>query len=365
MELMEPARTRAGDDMAAVAIEINSGLARFCELLLDADRSQEWLADGSPDPGQWLTARFGLDPVYGRRLVRIARRLESLPEIRKRFATGELTLDAVDILSGAAKPESEIDLLDEASGKDLHDMARLASRHRPPTREESAKLREAEWMTTQWDLHHRKMRFAGELEGAHGQIVEDRLVERAKTMPKNPETGEYEDWSKRMAGSLVETCATDDDGNAPVPTLVVHTDFSVLTGDNSTGVSEISTGPVISNELARMLGCDSALEMAIERDGSPIGVGGKTRSIPGWLRRQVQHRDHHCRFPGCGRTVFLQIHHLIPWALGGKTDLDDLLLLCWWHHIFIHEEDWHITKDGEGGFIFRKPDWTPYPPRPT
>jgi hypothetical protein len=114
-----------------------------------------------------------------------------------------------------------------------------------------------------------------------------------------------------------------------------------------------------------MLACDSALEMALERDGRPFGVGRKSRTTPGWLRRQVEHRDHHCRFPGCGRTAFLQVHHRIPWALGGPTDFDDLVLLCWWHHIFIHEKGWHITKAMEGGFVFRKPDWTPYPTRPT
>ena len=199
----------------------------------------------------------------------------------------------------------------------------------------------------------------------HAHLVENRLVEKAKTMPKNPDTGEYDDWSKRMADSLVETCATDKGGQAPIPTLVVHTDVSVLSKLDGNGVTEISTGPVISNELARLLGCDSALEVAIERDGKPIGIGRRSRTIPGWLRRQVEHRDHHCRWPGCGRTVFLQVHHRVPWAQGGATDFEDLVLLCWWHHLFIHENGWPITKDLDGLFVFRKPDWTPYPPRPT
>jgi hypothetical protein len=365
MSWIDTSQIPAGERMGEVASRINSELARFCELLVEADRTQEWLADGSPTPQQWLTARFGLDPAYGRRLFRIARRLEELPELRKRFAAGELSLDAVDVLSEVATSETELDLLEEADGKDIHDLARLASRRKPPTREESAASRDAEWISTQWDLHRRKMRLAGELAGMDAQIVEDRLVEKARTMPKNPETGEYDDWSKRMANALVETCATDPEGTASVPTLVVHTDVSVLGGPAGDGVSEISTGPVISNELARMLGCDSALEMAIERDGRPIGVGHKTRSIPAWLRRQVEHRDHHCRFPGCGRTAFLQVHHRLDWALGGATDLDNLVLLCWWHHIFMHDKGWHITRDVDGHFVFRKPDWSPYPPRPT
>ena len=84
-----------------MATRINRDLAEFCQLLGEADRAQDWLADGSPSPQQWLTARFGLDPAYGRRLVRIARRLTDLPGLRKRFAVGELSLDAVEILSEA------------------------------------------------------------------------------------------------------------------------------------------------------------------------------------------------------------------------------------------------------------------------
>lgn len=364
MSWIDVSQSPAGDRMAPIANRINSSYAEFCELLSEADGSQEWLADGSPNVVQWLNARFGIEESFGRRLWRVARRLRDLPELEKRFATGELSLDAVDLLSEVATPDNELDLIEQAAGRDLADIGRIASRAKPVTREESAAVRSSEWMSTQWDLHHRKMRFAGELSGLQAQVVEDRLVDGAKAIPKNPETDSYDDWSKRMADSLFEVCATAD-GEANTPTTVVHVDLDALIDPAGSGVSELSVGPVISNETARMLGCDSAVEVAIESDGNPIGIGRKSRKIPGWLRRQVEYRDHHCQFPGCGRTVFLQVHHLEHWANGGSTDFDSLVLLCWWHHIFIHEKGWHISRAGDGRFVFRKPDWTPYPPRPT
>lgn len=351
--------------MDEVAARINRDLASFCDLLAVADRAQEWLADGSPSAQQWLTARFGMDPRHGRRLVRLAHRLEDLPELRKRFGVGDLSLDEVDMLAEVATPETELDLIERADGRDLHDISRLASRARPPTREQAADRRKTEWLSTQWDLHRRKMAIRGELSGVHGHIVEERLVTGAKTMPKNLETGQYEEWDKRMADSLVELCATDSDGETPIPTLVVNTEASALENPDGLALAEISRGPVISNELARMLGCDSEVEPVITLDGRPIGIGRKSRKIPGWLRRQVTARDHHCQAPGCGRTVFLQIHHRQAWSDGGGTDLENLVLLCWWHHIFIHEKGWHITRGPDGRFVFRKPDWTPYPPPPT
>ena len=209
------------------------------------------------------------------------------------------------------------------------------------------------------------MRFGGELAGAHAQIVEDRLVETAGQMPKNLDTGTYDDWSKRIAGALVETCATDASGAAPVPTMVIHADVSMLDGVPRIDVAELARGPVVSRELAEMLGCEASTESVVSERGSVVGIGSKSRRIPGWLRRQVEYRDHHCQAPGCGRTAFLQIHHLHDWAVGGTTDLDNLILLCWWHHRFIHERGWHITRESGGRFVFRKPDWTAYPPRPT
>jgi hypothetical protein len=354
----------AGDRMAESATMINAELARFCELLVEADVNQEWLADGAPNVVQWLTARFGMEASFGRRLAKLARRLVDLPEISKRFATGELSLDAVELLADVATSDSELELLEETADADLGDIARIVSRTKPPTIEESAEERSTEWLSTQWDLRRRNMDIHGRLAGLDAELVEDRLVAAAQQIPRNPETGSHDDWGKRMADGLVEVCATDTDGNAPIPIMTIHADAETLTTEDE-GVAEIGSGPVVGNETARMLGCDAEIETTLTRGGATVGVGRKTRQIPGWLRRQVDHRDHHCRFPGCGRTVFLQIHHVQSWAHGGTTDLDNLILLCWWHHIFIHEHRWHITRDVNRHFIFRKPDWTPYPPRPT
>ncbi|MCZ6738996.1 MAG: HNH endonuclease, partial [Actinobacteria bacterium] len=44
------------------------------------------------------------------------------------------------------------------------------------------------------------------------------------------------------------------------------------------------------------------------------------------------------------------------------TDLDNLILLCGFHHRFVHEHGWHITRKPGDKMVFRRPDWTPYPP---
>ncbi len=49
------------------------------------------------------------------------------------------------------------------------------------------------------------------------------------------------------------------------------------------------------------------------------------------------------------------------WADGGPTDLDNLILLCGFHHRFVHEHGWTI-HDQDGKPVFAKPDGQAYPP---
>jgi hypothetical protein len=94
-----------------------SGLAVFhagiCEWLIEVDRGQRFLADGSPDLVQWVSARFGVRHSTAGQLVRVARRLQDLPVLRSRFAEGVLSLDQADAISKLATADTEERLVEE------------------------------------------------------------------------------------------------------------------------------------------------------------------------------------------------------------------------------------------------------------
>jgi hypothetical protein len=77
----------------------------------------------------------------------------------------------------------------------------------------------------------------------------------------------------------------------------------------------------------------------------PLDIGAATDTIPVHLRRAVTLRDRHCRFPGCEQPpAACDIHHIIHRDDGGPTSLDNLLMLCrFHHHIAIHRWGWTIT----------------------
>jgi hypothetical protein len=72
-------------------------------------------------------------------------------------------------------------------------------------------------------------------------------------------------------------------------------------------------------------------------------------------RREIIRRDRTCRFPGCSNTLFTNVHHILPWAKGGKTDLPNLALLCNHHHHVVHEGKWQLSGNANGELKFMGP----------
>jgi Domain of unknown function (DUF222)/HNH endonuclease len=90
----------------------------------------------------------------------------------------------------------------------------------------------------------------------------------------------------------------------------------------------------------------------------PLDVGAATPAVPGHLRRAVITRDRHCAFPGCTQPPpACQVHHLQPRASGGPTRLDNLILLCAFHHLIaVHQWGWDVTLHPDGTVTARSPD---------
>ena len=90
----------------------------------------------------------------------------------------------------------------------------------------------------------------------------------------------------------------------------------------------------------------------------PLDVGQATKTIPDHLRRAVIARDRCCRFPGCRqRPAACQAHHLKPRSHGGTTSLNNLILLCAFHHLTaIHRWGWHLTLHPDGTTTATSPD---------
>jgi hypothetical protein len=128
-------------------------------------------------------------------------------------------------------------------------------------------------------------------------------------------------------------------------------------------------GPALHPATARQAACEGATRIGMRHrsDGTPLDAGRTTRKVPAALRRAVLDRARgRCQYPGCSRRAWLEIHHVIHWLDGGRTDYANLCALCWIHHTSHHHGKFHITHDttAPGHFRFHRADGAPIPPAP-
>ena len=151
-----------------------------------------------------------------------------------------------------------------------------------------------------------------------------------------------------------------ESGDAPVLApdwheIVVHVEADVL-ADGRAGRCEIEHRTAIAAETARRLCCDAGIVPVVDgRNGEPLSVGRRTRSIPPAVRRALASRDRGCRFPGCTAVHRLHGHHVKHWAEGGETSLDNLILLCPTHHRLVHEGGFDVQRLDDGAYRFTNP----------
>jgi hypothetical protein len=122
---------------------------------------------------------------------------------------------------------------------------------------------------------------------------------------------------------------------------------------------ELDRGGPVSAETARRLSCDAQLTTVLVGDlGQPLALGRATRQPSTGMLRALAARDQGCAFPGCDRPVaWCQAHHVQHWSRGGRTDLDNLVLVCGHHHRVLHHHGWSVTIDPDGLPTFHLPPW--------
>ncbi len=347
------------------------------------DRTGGWKADGAADGVAWVTHHLGVSRPTARQWLEVAHRLDHFPLLASHFRNGHLTVDqmrplcrlaagdtgspAAPVTDSAPSPSdpgapaaadlpTETDLVEYGEFHTVAELDRLARRTRPVTRRQETDDVEAGTLETWWDERHRFLHLNGRVAGVDGAVVELALRRLATQAPKDPDTGEWRDYDLRMSEALVQMASESmrRDGDPDRATVVVHVDASTLAGD---GHGFIPDGPTLTAETLRQLTCDGRWVCVLSNgDGCTIGVGRTTRTIPPWLARLVTARDQGCRFPGCRRSRWTQIHHIIHWAKGGRTDLHNLVTLCGYHHRMLHREGWRIEGSPAGDLTWIRPD---------
>lgn len=379
----------AGRICAAAAVAARSE----CELLelvgeFDASGAIRWWTDVR-SLAHWLGWACSMTPGVAREHVRVAKALRRMPAVRAAFAEGRLSYSKVREVTRVVDVVDEAQLVELALTATASQLARTVSGFRAAagTRLQQTTKRGLTWHTRDDGM----VEVRAVLPPEEGAVVVAALTaaqDQFGAPPDAPEAGQvaatptysHADALLDVARSFVQAAPEDQSGEDR-RLVVVHVSADQLSGPGSgsgnvpagTSTKARTVDPTchvegvgpIEPETARRLACDADLLGAVlDANGDVLTLGRTRRLVSRAQRRALMIRDGMCQFPGCHQTRHLKAHHRVSWAQGGPTDLDNLVLLCQWHHTAVHEGGMSIERAAgdRTGWRLVMPDGTPHRP---
>ena len=319
-------------------------------LMGEVSRRQAYRDEGATSPESWAVERFGVSVPTARALTRLGEKAWDLPHLVDSLCTGDLSLDKVRAVADVATPETDQELRDtaqECTVRQLADIARRATPAKvPPGRSEQER---------------RFLRFNEQYRTMTVQLPPESFAEtraclesRARQVPSDGETP----WDQRLCDAFLEMIRSS--GGLQTKTqspyfVVLHVPLVALV-DGSALAGELERDGLIDSETVRRIACDATIAVGVDDDvGHTMYEGRAHRTPSDAQRREVMRRDRHCRFPGCTNVTFTNTHHVVPWKPGGRTDLDNLALLCLHHHHLVHSTGWTVSGNANEELVFTGP----------
>jgi hypothetical protein len=335
--------------------------AQIVELAGLWDARRAWADDGATQAETWLETRCDLSRPEAVRIARSGRLVRQCERAGKALAAGDIGTGHVEVLARAAGGRrgdvfatAGDGLVDAAiSTRSLRDFEWVARRWERVA-DDHAERRESEAIDVSYRLHvsatyEGAVRIDGLLDPVGGALV----MRALETEPDPADAPRRRTASQRRADALVEMAhahLTDPKtGKGSGAEVLVLTDAATLHGGVAEPVSVVTDidpiGPV-APESVRRLCCDGvARRVLVDATGEVLDLGRRTRTVTDAQRRAVVARDRHCRFAGCRRPArSCQVHHLVFWEHGGRSDLENLCLVCWFHHRLVHEGGWRLRR---------------------
>jgi hypothetical protein len=366
-------------ELCELAAHLGAGMARWIALVDEYDHREGWGSwSGVKSTSHWISWRCACSTRAAREHVRVARALRELPLTREAFGRGQISYSKVRTLTRVAAAESEEFLLHQATYATASQLDRMLSAYERSEREERGEP-ELRWHWNRDGSLSVEARLAPDdgrafldaLEAARSKIRD----EAHNGGDENGPAGPFEPLLGDVAtnAEALSTIAESYLAHGPLERvgpqrqqLIVHVDVETLNG--GPGRSQLEHGPAIAPETACRLGCDASLQVLVKRGRKALYLGRKTRAISPALNLTLRERDRGCRFPGCDNHRWVDAHHIVHWARGGETGLDNLVLLCRRHHRLVHEGGFSLTGDANEELVFRDPhgerlENAPRPPR--
>jgi hypothetical protein len=321
------------------------------------DRAGAWAGSTARSTEEWVATATGVSWGEAKGRVELAGALHQLPDTASALVEGRISGSQAGLVARAASvdPQAEyrmLDLADRSSVKELKDAAqRVVAAASGQTDEEQAAVHRTRFLRT-WTGTDGAFHLQGRMtkaDGAKVLAVLEPLMEIEFTNARRQGRRESPDAyradalvalaargslgsGRRAAGSAEApdehaTPATAE-GVEPRPTahVIVRVDHAALLrghveGDETCEIDGL--GPVPVSDVERLMS-DPILTVLRIKGTQVLAASTSTRVIRRSLRQAIEQRDRVCVVPGCGIASGLEIDHLVPFAKGGPTSIENL-----------------------------------------
>ena len=289
--------------------------ARQCAVLWFAEVMRRRLYEelGYSSINQYASKGLGFSRTRTGDFIRLAQRLDKLPAVREAMASGDLGYTKAREIVGVATPETQ-DAWLEAARKPRRELVDEITRVKRAAAVDPGQAELLPGSPTVVDPKELPVRFQVDL-SPEQEARRAALVERLHKLGAT--TNDKAELMLEALSALVEAREKTPRGalgGRPGVQIHVHEKEGRLTVRTRVGERELDRAD------AERMKCDAIV----------CTKGGRNKAtIPPRIRREVLARDgHRCRAPGCSRTHFLEVHHVVPRSSGGTNHPGNLVVLC-------------------------------------
>jgi len=176
--------------------------------------------------------------------------------------------------------------------------------------------------------------------GSNAELAEDKLRDERTA----------EQLASDVMLHLLESGADADSSQllgtgAPVVRIIVTADD--LEASRGFGVLEGSSEALSIATVDAAMCSATSVEVTVDSRGNVLELGREQRLYSRLQRIALAARDGGCMWGDCERPPsWCEAHHIKQWKRdGGRTDVDDGILLCKHHHLVLHDNGWEIVRD--------------------
>lgn len=198
---------------------------------------------------------------------------------------------------------------------------------------------------------------------AFAAAIFDRLTRQAKAVAATGDPRTRDQLRSDLATDLLltgEPAAGEGAPHTAADSIRANVSITIpaltLLGSDSEPATMSGRGPI---DLDTALGLTTAapeFTRVLVHPVTGMVIAADTSRPSASLRRYLEARDRHCRFPMCHRDArWCDVDHTVAWEHGGKTVPENLAHLCRGHHSLKHHAGWTVKQTSPGILEWRTP----------